>query len=267
MEPTEARPASAGATPDGSTGHGVVKRAGTLMLLVAVGAFGPAARAAAPDGGRPARINLDLSKSEAADIAPEPTPAGATLRPPRSSLAEPAPYVLEPTSGGGYLYRGQTFDARIASDGSVTFTNKRAPVAPAGSPALPGRGPFASREPARVGGRPGLRFDLTDEYVHKLHKDPAREAKASFLAGTFDVRMKLAMEARTELRRAAVANLPTQLDELWRDPQLTPSERERLLRATWDGLAADTPNGAAGRAIVRDFARRHLSAKKAAAYR
>ena len=74
----------------------------------------------------------------------------------------------------------------------------------------------------------------------------------------------MALEAREELRQAALARLPARLNELWRDPRLTALERQTILLATWDTLGS---GNAAAREIVRDFARRHLPPAKAAAFR
>jgi hypothetical protein len=235
------------------------------MLFAAILAAGPGAMASPPDGGR---LDLDLSDREVAKIVPPATPPGAILRPPRSSLVEPAPLVLEPSPDGGYLYRGAMFDARIAADGSVTYSNKDLSIErAAGGPAITGRDPFGSHDAGRAGGGPALRFDLTNEYLRRLHKDPARDAKAVFLTRTFDLRMKLAMNARSELRQAALDNLPVELQRLWHDRHFTTSERERLLYAAFEGFPVETADGAAARKIVRDFARRHLPPKKLADYR
>ena len=241
-----------------ATGRTVRVFTTALMFLGAV------ARASSPDGGRAAGLDLDLHQPFTA-APPRPAP-GATLAPPRSSGATPLSkrYPLGPTPDGGYLYQGPSFDARIAPDGGVTFSSARAPFARLPEPRAPGRDPTTGGDPTAVGGGPTLRFDVTDEYLRRLRKDPARDAKAAFLTGTFDLRMKMALAAKDDLRRAALARLPARLDELWSDPGLTASQRRKILQATWDGLGRDD---AAARAIVRDFARRHLPPSRAAAFR
>jgi hypothetical protein len=87
---------------------------------------------------------------------------------------------------------------------------------------------------------------------------------AAFLTGTFDLRIKMALAAREEIGQAALARLPARLNELARDPRLTILERQAILRATWDGSGGANP---AVRAIVRDFAWRHLPPAKAATFR
>jgi hypothetical protein len=61
-----------------------------------------------------------------------------------------------------------------------------------------------------------------------------------------------------------LARLPARLNELGRDPRCTILERPAILRATWDGSGRANP---AVRAIVRDFAWRHLPPANAATFR
>jgi hypothetical protein len=229
----------------------------TLMILGAV------ARASSPDGGRATGLDLELHEAFTA-APPRPSP-GATLAPPRSSGATPLSkrYPLGATPDGGYLYQGPSFDARIARDGGVTFSSAGAPFVRLPDTRAPGRDPTMGGDPAAAGGGPTLRFDVTDAYLRRLRKDPARDAKAAFLSGTFDLRMNMALAAKDNLRRAALARLHARLDELWSDPGLTASQRRKILQATWEGLGRDDD---AARAIVRDFARRHLSPARAAAF-
>ena len=173
-------------------------------------------------------------------------------------------YQLRPASDGGYLYEGTAFNAHVAPDGSVTFAARGSAFTRAADTRAPGRDPTTSGESAAAGGGPSLRFDVTDEYLRRLRKDPTRDAKAAFLTGTFDVRLKMALAARDEIRRAALARLPARLNELWKDPRLTALERQTILLATWNTLGAENADA---RAIVADFARRHLPPTQAAAFR
>jgi hypothetical protein len=245
----------------------------TCATLVVLIVFSSGARAA-PPAGKPAKpVDLELHEPPpgVADSANVSRP-GATLRPPRSSMAAPTQFQLRALSDGGYLYAGTAFDARIAPDGSVTFSASGSPLARDADvrapgrdpPTAPGREPTTSPEPVRVGGGPSVHFDATNEYLRRLHKDPARDAKAAFLTATFELRMKMALEARHELRQAAQGELPARLAELWSDPRLTVAERQQLLLAMWTSLGGEQ-DGAA-RAIVRDFARHHLPRAKAAAF-
>jgi len=226
--------------------------------------FGGVARASSPDAGRAAKVDLDLRPPPLAAASPRPSP-GASLEPPRgtSPLSPASKYQLRPTSDGGYLYESAAFDARIAPDGAVTFSTSGAAFTQAPGTRAPGRDPTTSGGAPAPGGGPTVHFDVTDEYLRRLRKDPARDAKAAFLAGTFDLRIKMALAAREELRQAALARLPARLNELWTDPGLKLLERQTILRATWDGLGG---GNAAAREIVRDFARHHLPSAKAAAF-
>jgi hypothetical protein len=224
------------------------------------------AHASPSDGKRAARVDLDLHEPPGVADPANASRPGATLRPPRSTMASSSPtqYQLRPLSDGGYLYVGTAFDARIAADGSVVFSAGDSPLARDADVRAPGRDPTTSQESVSVGGGPSLHFDATNEYLRRLHKDPARDAKAAFLTGTFELRMKMALEARRELRQAALDELPARLAELWSDQRLTVSERRQLLLAMWDNFGSGQDNAA--RAIVRDFAKRHLPRAKAAAF-
>jgi hypothetical protein len=227
--------------------------------------LGAVARASSPDAGHAAKIDLDLPPPPLMAASPRPAP-GATLEPPRSmNPSSPATkYPLRPAPDGGYLYVGTAFDAHIAPDGAVTFSTRGSAFTRAADTRAPGRDPTTSGESAAAGGGPGLRFDVTDEYLRRLRKDPTRDAKAAFLTGTFDIRLKMALAARDEIRRGALARLPTRLNELWRDPRLTALERQTILLATWNTLGSENADA---RDIVGDFARRHLPPAKAAAFR
>jgi hypothetical protein len=240
-------------------GLGVHMTTGRLAISAALVLWTASAQGASPDGGRPRAIDLDLH-APPQGTTPQQPPAGSLLRPPRGS--EPARYQLRPLSDGGYAYQGPTFGARIAADGTVTFSTRRLSIArdsDSGARVLDRN--RLDRSGPVVGGGPNLRFDATDEYLRLLGKDPSRDAKAAFMAETLELRMKMALAARRELREAALADLPRRLDALWADPRLTRSERRQLLREI-RAQSGDGPKGDAARAIVSDFERRHLSRKE-----
>jgi hypothetical protein len=220
-----------------------------------------------PGGERPAGVDLDLHRPPPSRVkTPAATPAGAVLTPPTTASN---PYHLRPAPNGGYLYQGPAFNAHILVDGTVEFSSRDLSITR--DPEDRGhvsddQDPVTSTERVSVGGGPAVHFDATNEYLRRLGKDPARDAKAAFLTGTFDLRMKMAFDVRSNVRRAALAELPNRLNELWRDPRLTASERRHLLRAIWDEIG-NGPNNARARAVVRDFARRHLPPKDAATFR
>ena len=76
-------------------------------------------------------------------------------------------------------------------------------------------------------------FDLTDEIMRALGKDPYAFDKARFLSATFEFRIKLAIEARKAAMRKALDHLPEYIDEVWADQRYSPRERRRILFELW----------------------------------
>jgi hypothetical protein len=193
-------------------------------------------------------------------------------------------FTLQKQRDGSYLYRGSAFDARIATDGAVRFSD-HGPIRLIQDPGpdrakapMPGRDPITTTDISEsvpsvrptndivvVEERPGVHFDLTDEYLHSLGKDPARPQKTAFLAATFDLRTNLALESRRHATRMALDDLPARLDNIWRDPRLTPAERLHVLQALWSELG-EGPDADAARATIQRFAREHLTASEAAGF-
>ena len=100
-------------------------------------------------------------------------------------------------------------------------------------------------------------FDLTDEIMRAHGQDPYAREKARFLSATFEFRIKLALEARKADMKAALADLPEPLDELWADQRYSPRERRRILYELW--LEMDqTPQGERAAGAITDFVRRRL---------
>jgi hypothetical protein len=108
-------------------------------------------------------------------------------------------------------------------------------------------------------------FDLTDEIVRGLGKDPNALDKAHFLSATFEFRMKLAIEERKKLMREALDMLPGRLGELWADDRYSPREKRRILYELW--VESDqTPDGERAANIVDSFIRRQLPCGDPAGY-
>jgi hypothetical protein len=222
-----------------------------------------------------------LARAIAADDVPAPRapdvtePPGAVLQQPQTGTTPPPEkrrYQLKPTRDGGYAYEGPDFNARIAPDGTVSFSRPGIQLAPAGpDPRTVGIDAITPQDP--IGGAPiavpsgpGIRFDATDEYLRAMGKDPVRQQKAEFLAATFDLRINMTARANRARTRAALDELPAWLDRIWHDPRFTPAERRHLLAAMWDDLAPG-PDGDAARAVIRSFAQQHLTAQEAASFR
>jgi hypothetical protein len=183
-------------------------------------------------------------------------------------------YELRPTREGGYDYTGPEFAAHIAPDGTVAFRGRDVQIVPETSVQDVGRNPITSEDPydlrsgqlpIAVEARPGVRFDVTDEYLRLLGKDPARQQKSDFLAATFDMRMDMAKTANRVRSRAALDELPGRLEQIWTDPRLTGDEKRHLIRAQWDDLG-EGQDADAARSVIRNFARQHLPPEDAAAF-
>jgi hypothetical protein len=109
------------------------------------------------------------------------------------------------------------------------------------------------------------RFDLTDELVRALGKDPNALDKAHFLSATFEFRMRLAIEARKKVMREALDMLPKRLDELWADDRYSVREKRRILYELW--VETDrTPDGEKAARMVDSFVRRRLPCGAPAGY-
>jgi len=74
-------------------------------------------------------------------------------------------------------------------------------------------------------------FDVTDELMRLAGQDPYRFAKAQFLAGTRDLRVRLAARAHAEDVRRSIANLPARLAVVACDDQRSVAERRAILEA------------------------------------
>jgi len=98
-------------------------------------------------------------------------------------------------------------------------------------------------------------LDLTDEVMRLAGQDPYRFAKARFLAGTREMRARLAARAHAEDLRRSIADLPGRLTAIVCDEQRSVVERRAILealRAELDGETAEAPK--ANAAIVRFLA-------------
>jgi hypothetical protein len=94
--------------------------------------------------------------------------------------------------------------------------------------------------------------DLTEEIMRAMGKDPYRLEKAEFLSSTFELRMKMAIEARAETMKHALSELPADLDRLWTDARYSVRERRRILYELWYQMDSTT-DGARASGIIERF--------------
>jgi hypothetical protein len=100
-------------------------------------------------------------------------------------------------------------------------------------------------------------FDLSDEIMRGLGKDPNALDKARFLSATFEFRMQLAIAQRKRQMREALDDLPRLLDDLWADGRYSARERRRILYELWYETDK-TPEGDRAAKTIDGFIRRRL---------
>jgi len=113
---------------------------------------------------------------------------------------------------------------------------------------------------------PGLRADLTDQYTRLMGDDPYGPQKAAFLAGTFDVRMKMAAQQHRTNVRAAFDDLSRELVTVWGDTRFSVAERSHIIYLMWLDASADDADALRARRIIQDFAHRNLPPAEAARF-
>ncbi len=112
----------------------------------------------------------------------------------------------------------------------------------------------------------GLRADLTDQYMRLMGSDPYGPQKAAFLAGTFDMRMKMAAQQHRANVRAALDDLSRELATVWSDTRFSVAERSHIIYLMWQDTSADDPDALRARRIIQDFAHRNLPPAEAARF-
>jgi len=99
-------------------------------------------------------------------------------------------------------------------------------------------------------------FDLTDELMRLGGRDPYRYAKASFLAGTRELRTRMAARAHADDVRKSAAALPEHLATIACDGRLSVGERRAIIEALGAELDTSTPEGRAAEAEIARFLER-----------
>jgi hypothetical protein len=96
-------------------------------------------------------------------------------------------------------------------------------------------------------------FDLTDELMRLGGQDPYRYAKARFLAGSRELRIRMAARAHADDLRRSATGLSEQLGTIACDGRLTVDERRAIIEALGAELDTSTPEGQAAEAEIARF--------------
>jgi len=172
-------------------------------------------------------------------------PAGTFLGPLPSADPERR-YPLKPGPNGSLLYEAPQFSAVVASDGTVTFHDRR--IA------------YSARKAT-------FSFDLSDEFVREFaHGTSYPYLKANFLAATFKRRTAMAAEVSLQQMRAARAELPRQLDALWDDTRYRRRERRRIVLLLWQELDKSSADGRSTAMTIEAWIRKRLPRGSVDAY-
>jgi hypothetical protein len=96
-------------------------------------------------------------------------------------------------------------------------------------------------------------FDLTDELMRLGGQDAYRYAKAQFLAGTREMRIRMAARAHADDVRNSVTGLSDQLDAIACDGRRIVNERRAIIEALGAELDSSKPEGRAAQAEITRF--------------
>jgi hypothetical protein len=113
---------------------------------------------------------------------------------------------------------------------------------------------------------PGLRADLTDQYIRLMGDDPYGPQKAAFLTGTFDVRMRMAAQQHHANVSAAFDDLSRELVKVWGDKRFSIAERSHIIYLMWLDTSADDADALRARRMIQDFVHRNLPPTEAARF-
>lgn len=274
-------------------GAGIVFAAGILLMPAALTGRAQAQSGPAAEEPQPAATQPAATQPAATRFAPTATPDTA----PRTS--DTHRYALRPISDGTFFYQGPGFTATIAADGAVVFHPVHWKVTTELGDLITGQGdarnpatwgawpvplppdwrptPYDNRERLQdsltpeipvaqpIFVDPGGRFDLSDEYARQVGTDPYLEAKTWFLSDTFDFRMRLAARQHRQALGAALAELPSELESIARDPRFSPPERRQIIYLIWHETSDDA-GGAQARQIIESFVRQTFPPADAARF-
>ncbi len=178
--------------------------------------------------------------------SPPQGPPGAALGPlpltpppgPASAPDSEVRYVLKPRADGGFLYEAPQFSAVVAPDGTVAFHD--------------GRLGYSARQTT-------FSFDLSDEFTRGFARGTLyRNDKAKFLASTSDRRTAMAAKWYADQKRAALAELPRQLDAIWADNRYRRRERRRVIFLLWAEMDPSRSDAHPASTTIEAWIRKHL---------
>jgi hypothetical protein len=169
----------------------------------------------------------------------------------RPHVSHRPPPRLRPRRDGSYAFHGHVFDAVIAPDGSVRFSDRGG--VEMDTPNLGANGLI-----------PQGTFDISDSIESARGQDPHRHERQWFMSQTRELRERLAAQADAQLHSRGMARLNGQLRNIWRG-RGTPRQRRGQIFAMWDDMAEDDI-GRRARAAILTFVRRNLPAGSDAAY-
>ncbi|MEO0323963.1 MAG: hypothetical protein AAF447_13470 [Myxococcota bacterium] len=154
------------------------------------------------------------------------------------------PPRLRSRRDGSLVWEGPTVGARIAADGSVTFSD------------LPS---------VRYTGGLSLGFDLSAWADRRAGNDPYYAERRWFLEQTEELRVARSREARAADQRRALFRFRGDLLRLWEDPARDAAAKRRALFERWRECAEDEA-GQEARQAVLDFIRARLPAESPESY-
>ncbi|MCX7808127.1 MAG: hypothetical protein N2515_05935 [Deltaproteobacteria bacterium] len=234
----EAEPKAAEATPEGGRqkepSHAIIDTRRVALNWVLLGAEGPS-QPSERAGVEVVAGRLEATRAEEASQHLEEHLRKVASERPWLSRSEP---VLLPQPDGSYLYRGHSFTARIAKDGSVQFSDR---AAIEGHEMLQG-GP--------------ARFDIAEWAMRGAGQDPHAAERSWFLERTEALRARLERESREKEREGALQSLAGRLAALWGQDRPAFLKRRALFRI-WDECEEEG-DGLKARNLVIQFIRTHL---------
>jgi hypothetical protein len=95
--------------------------------------------------------------------------------------------------------------------------------------------------------------DVTDELIRLSGQDPYRFAKARFLLGTRELRIRLAARAHADDLRNSTAELPHLLTTIACNDRLSPRDRRAIIEALRQELDTATPEARAADHVIERF--------------